>query len=152
MKPRDELGKILRKHLHCPACSGQDGMAGMMAALRGGGDEVKPLRVVAYRKTSVRLGCRNCGLRFSIDISNFADVVAERERPSVREVERHARELTKDHPGEYLVCLVLCREKADEVVRDQRNEILRHHQAGLAADSPRRGRINFPERARKRAA
>jgi transcription elongation factor Elf1 len=144
-QPRDELGRSLRKHLHCPMCSPAGVLAVMMAA--GEESDAKPLRVVAYRKTSVRLGCRNCGLRFSIDVKNFATAVAERGRPPDGEIEAAARRLAKE-PAEYLGLLAHFRSKADTHVRDQRNEILRHHQAGLAAERPRRSRINFPKRAR----
>jgi transcription elongation factor Elf1 len=144
-KPRDELGKILRKRLHCPVCSPTGLLAAVMAPDESDG---KPLRVVAYRKSSVRLACRTCGLRFSIDVKNFADVVAERGRPPDGEIEAAARKLSKDNPADYLAVLAHCRTRADDYVRDQRNEILQHHQAGVAADRPRRGRINFPKRSK----
>ena len=40
------------------------------------------LRVVTYRRSSVRLECRRCGLRFSIDPSQVADAFGESGAPS----------------------------------------------------------------------
>lgn len=145
---RAELGAILRKNLHCPLCSptGVGDVMSMMAMGGGPDVEVQPLRIVAYRKTSVRLACRSCGLRFSIDVPNFATSVAERRRPPDSQIDAMARSLVKDNPADYLKALTHCRSQADAYVTEQRNEILNHHLEGLAAERPRRGTIRFPKR------
>ena len=53
-RPRRELGDVLSFVLHCPLCM-QDSWGGPNC------------RIVAYRRRSVRLECRQCGLRFSVD-------------------------------------------------------------------------------------
>ena len=78
-KPRAELGETLRQQLCCPLCSADPSRS--IAALLGGQTQTKPLRVVAFRVSSVRLECRECGLRFSIDPENFTRTVAEQKDP-----------------------------------------------------------------------
>jgi len=54
-RPRRQAGEHLRNFLRCPyrLCQGE-------------------LRVVAYRKSTTRFECRDCGLRFSLDPAAFA--------------------------------------------------------------------------------
>jgi hypothetical protein len=146
-RPRDELGGALRKRLRCPMCSGGSGLDAALAMF-GGNDDRKSLRVIAYRKTSVRLECRECSLRFSVDVENFAHAVAEQMRPPDAVVEQQARQLATDDPTEYLSALAHCRKMADRFVADQERTILVPHRLGTAADQPRRGRIRFPKRQR----
>jgi hypothetical protein len=147
-RPRDDLGDALRKRLHCPMCSGalDSALAMLGGGAFGGDNDTKPLRVIAYRKTSVRLECRECSLRFSVDVRNFAHAVAERQRPPDDVVERAARKLAADDPTQYLHALAHCRQQADKFVVDQRRAILEPHRRGIAAGKPRRGRIRFPKR------
>ena len=143
-RPRDELGDLLRKRLRCPMCSA-DPFAGL-GALAGDDDDRKPLRVVAYRKNSVRLACRTCGMRFSIDVENFADTVAERQRPPAEVVEREAQKRTADDPGEYLTALAALRQHTDRLVDERRRAIRELQRRAVAAEKPRRGQIRFPKR------
>src|SRR3954451_284336 len=90
-RPRDELGQLLREALRCPMRHG-----GMEALLDMGSPDRKPLRVVAYRPNSIRLECRECGLRFSVDPVNLADTLAQREAPTAAMIETQARQAAKD--------------------------------------------------------
>jgi transposase-like protein len=47
-------------HLSCPLCR-----------------EKVELRVVAYRRRSLRIECRKCELRFSIDFGSFANALMD---------------------------------------------------------------------------
>jgi hypothetical protein len=69
--PRRQLSAVLADLLHCPLCW-QNPFGGP-----GG-------RVVAFRSRTVRLECRGCGLRWSIDLGQLVSVLLEpenRERP-----------------------------------------------------------------------
>jgi hypothetical protein len=110
------------------------------------GETVKPLRVVAYRTSSVRLGCRECGLRFSIDVENFAHTLAEKQRPSPGQIEAQARASSADDPRQYLAALARARELADQFVGEKRQAILEPQRRGASEGKPRRGQIRFPKR------
>jgi transcription elongation factor Elf1 len=139
-RPRDDLGEALRQHLRCPQCSANP-FAGHPFA-----GATKPLRVVAYRKSSARLACRECGLRFSIDVENFASTIAEQQRPSDAVLEAQARERAAGDPRQYLPALARGRVLADRFVEEQRQAILAPHRRGITVDKPRRGAIRFPKR------
>ena len=146
-RPRDELGDLLRKQLRCPTCP--TGGLGGLGALMGADDQRRPLRIVAYRKSSVRLECRDCGLRFSIDVDNFARTQAERQRPPAKVIEGWARKEIADNPGEYLTALAALRHQVDQVVDERRQAIVELHHRALATAKPRRGQIRFPGRRRQ---
>jgi hypothetical protein len=63
-RPRRRFGDVIRAVVGCPVCRmSPDGRPGWT------------LRVVAYRQRTIRLECPVCGLRFSIDVENFSDVI-----------------------------------------------------------------------------
>src|SRR5215216_4024256 len=104
-RPRAELGELLRDTLRCPMRHG-----GIEAMLGMSNPNAKPLRIVAFRPRSVRLECRECGLRFSIDPENLADTIVRREAPTAAEIERQARERSADDPRQYLANLALLKD------------------------------------------
>jgi hypothetical protein len=65
VRPRRFLGQTLRNMLRCPLCAQQN------------------LRVVAYRRRSVRLECGACELRFSIDLYRFAKACMDHPEPII---------------------------------------------------------------------
>jgi hypothetical protein len=145
--PRDELGQMLRKHLHCPAC-GPD-LASMMVPMQfhsdnGGGKA--SVRVIAYRPKSIRLECRDCGLRFSIDPVNFADVRARQMTPPADIIENQARKLADGDAGQYLNALAAVRASAARHVRGERDRVISLHLDGVGQAQPRKGHIRFPPR------
>lgn len=60
----------LRKYLVCPLC--QAPAKGLPLPRPEDFEGLPPLRVVAYRQSTVRFECRECGLRFSITKSNYS--------------------------------------------------------------------------------
>jgi hypothetical protein len=146
-KPRDQLGETLRENLSCPFCSATPSQLGFGML----GAQAKPLRIVAYRKTTARLECRKCGLRFSIDVENFATTMAEQIRLPDQTVEQFARDAVEENPSQYLNALTHYRSEANRYVAEERGKILEPHRAGLAVDKPRRGQIRFPKRSRSTA-
>jgi hypothetical protein len=65
-RPRRRLGDVIRALVACPLC-GPD--------LRPGGTGVEPMKVVAYRRNTIRLECPACGLRFSIATVDLFDAL-----------------------------------------------------------------------------
>lgn len=108
----------------------------------------KPLRVVAYRPKSIRLECRECGLRFSIDPVNLADTLAQREAPTPAMIETQARQAAKDNPALYLDALSQSKRLAARLVDEQRAKVLEPHRQALDAARPRKGQIRFPTRSK----
>jgi hypothetical protein len=143
-RPREELGALLRDVLRCPFCAAA--AANPLAALANLGSQHKPLRVVAFRPRSIRLECRACGLRFSIDPENLADTFAKRQAPTPEMIERQAREATAESPGQYLDALAEFKRLAIRFEAEQRNRILGPHRQGVAAATPRKRPIRFPKR------
>jgi len=60
-RPRRVLGDAIRMHLSCPLCREED-----------------ELRVVEYRRRSIRIECRKCELRFSIDFGSFVNALMDK--------------------------------------------------------------------------
>jgi hypothetical protein len=117
-----------------------------LEALLGKAPNRKPLRVVAFRQKSVRLECRECGLRFSIDPENLAETVARQKAPTPEKIEAQAREVAARDPRQYLTALASTKELAARFIAEQRNEILEPHRRGVAMAKPRKGQIRFPKR------
>lgn len=67
-RPRRRPGDVLRTVLLCPLC-GTVSFMGVAVPAKGS------LRVVAYRRRSVRLECRQCRLRFSLDTAQVTDLL-----------------------------------------------------------------------------
>lgn len=68
-RPRRQLGAVLSFVLHCPLC-----LPGAMG--------IPPeSRVVAYRERTVRMECRDCGLRFSVNWIDVAQTLLRRGAP-----------------------------------------------------------------------
>jgi hypothetical protein len=153
--PHTQLGDLIRTALKCPMCTqGAEGMGGMLATfapvtMR---PTTKPLRIVAYRPKSIRIECRTCGLRFSIDPENFADTVARSESPPPETIERRVRQETADSPGDYLTALHKAQQAFEHRTRRRRNEIVGWHRQGVEAAAPRKGAIRFPARTKPQEA
>ena len=143
--PRDELGRLLRQALHCPACAPP--VESMMVPLpmrsKSGSSS---LRVFAYRQKSIRLECRECGLRFSIDPVNLAEVMARQMTPPRDVVEEKARQLADGDPSAYLGGLARVREAANRFVEEERHRVVSLHLDGLKSTTPRKRPIRFPKR------
>jgi transcription elongation factor Elf1 len=60
-RPNRRLGDVVRALVGCPLCRLDP--------------EGLELRVVAYRRRSIRLECRLCGLRFSVDEETLAQAI-----------------------------------------------------------------------------
>jgi hypothetical protein len=117
-----------------------------LEAVLGKAPSRKPLRIVAFRQRSVRLECRECGLRFSIDPENLAETVARREAPTPTQIEAQARQAAADDPRQYLATLARTNELAAQFATEQRNRVLEPHRRGVAMTKPRKGQIRFPKR------
>lgn len=63
-RPKRRFGDVLRVSLCCPLCA--------VEPMTAGGPV---LRVVAYRDRTVRLECRACNLRFSVDAEQAWDAI-----------------------------------------------------------------------------
>ena len=135
------LGALLRRHLHCPSCI-------TPIELFGAPPDRKPLRIVAFRHKSIRLECRDCGIRFSIDPENFADVVARKHAPPRDAMEAQARTMVADAPGKYLSALAAVKQTVERRVDEERRRIVDLHRQGLGDAKPRKGAIRFPPRTR----
>jgi hypothetical protein len=61
-RPNRRVGDIVRTLLACPLC-------------RRGPPRGESVRVVAYGRRSIRVACRACGLRFTIDRINLATAI-----------------------------------------------------------------------------
>jgi hypothetical protein len=60
-RPNRRLGDVIRATVGCPLCRVEpDGLE---------------LRVIAYRRHSIRLECRLCALRFSVDEASLAQAI-----------------------------------------------------------------------------
>jgi hypothetical protein len=146
---RDELGNLLRSTLHCPNCP--PSLAAVMPGPLQSENGESTLRIVAYRQRSIRIECRRCGLRFSIDPANFADVRARAEVPPPEMlqgmIEDKARSVMATNPGvEYLTALLVAKDSVQRFVDHQRDQVLNLHREGVKAAKPRRGQIRFPKR------
>jgi transcription elongation factor Elf1 len=64
-RPRRQASESIRAFFGCPFCS-----------TGGGLSDAEPLRVVAYRRKTVRVECSECGGRFSFNPLQLADAVA----------------------------------------------------------------------------
>jgi hypothetical protein len=138
--PHTELGDLIRRSLRCPFC--RPSLEAVMPLPSG---TSKPLRIVAFRQKSIRLECRQCGLRFSIDPANLADVIVGREAPPQEVIERWARRDVAT-PGQYLETLAQVKKAVARATEEERNRILALHRQGVAAAAPRKGQIRFPPR------
>jgi hypothetical protein len=149
--PRQELGKLLRKILHCPGCD--PGLGSMMDAFAAPSmrSDKPSLRIVAYRPKSIRLECPQCGLRFSIDPENFADVAARQEVPPPSIIEQHAKRLVADNPSQYLDALAATKAKVARKLAERRSQILSLHLEGVQKATPRKGQIRFPKRTKEQS-
>jgi hypothetical protein len=125
----------------------------MLTILPGHGSDAdrSSLRVVAYRDRSIRLACRKCGLRFSIDPANYATVIATKMGPPPGLVEKEARKNSAGDPGRYLEELAKAREVVQRVLQAERDRVLNLHIQGLKAAKPRKRPIRFPKRVGARA-
>jgi hypothetical protein len=143
--PRDELGRLLRRTLHCPACGPplESMLVPVPMQSRNGSSSI---RVIAYRQKSIRLECRECELRFSIDPVNFAKVRARQMTPPREMVEEKARHRAGGNPSAYLGALADVRESANRFVREERDRVVSLHLDGLKSTTPRRRPIRFPKR------
>jgi hypothetical protein len=63
-RPNRRLGDVIRAVLSCPLCQ-----------LMPDGNRAIELKVVAYRRRSIRLRCPLCGLRFSVDEETLAQAI-----------------------------------------------------------------------------
>ncbi|CAN5922037.1 hypothetical protein BH23ACT10_BH23ACT10_10750 [soil metagenome] len=66
-RPMRRFGDIIRGTLACPLCGPDVGRMEAMNAPNG------MLRIVAYRTNTVRLECRLCGLRFTVNRRDVLD-------------------------------------------------------------------------------
>ena len=114
--------------------------------LFGAPPDRKPLRVVAFRQKSIRLECRDCGIRFSIDPENFADIVARKHAPPPQAMEAQARTMTAEAPGKYLSALAAVKQTVERRLDDERRQIVDLHRQGVQAATPRKRPIRFPPR------
>lgn len=143
-RPREQLGALLREILDCPMCASTDPTTLMLqAGMRSRID--KGVRVVAFRAKAIRLECRGCGLRFSINPENLADVYADQRAPDEAEIERKAVEMAADNPARYLEELTRAKAAANSYRSKKRDEILGPHRLGVTTATPRKRRIRFPK-------
>lgn len=142
--PREELGTLLRATLDCPLCASTDGVSALLSGVSQ--KDRKPLRVIAFRIRSIRLECRSCGLRFSVDPDNLADVVAEKQQPTPAKIEADAREKAGNNPTAYLPTLMEMQRLAAEFRHRNREKVLAPHRRALQAARPRKGQVRFPKR------
>jgi len=63
-RPNRRLGDVIRAVLGCPLCR-----------LEAVGNKAIELKVVAYRRNTIRLRCPLCELRFSIDEATLAHAI-----------------------------------------------------------------------------
>jgi hypothetical protein len=141
--PHTELGDLVRRSLRCPFC--RPSLEAVMPLPSGASSTTKPLRIVAFRQKSIRLECRECGLRFSIDPANLADVIVGREAPPQEVIEAWARKDAAT-PGQYLETLAHHKKAIARKAAEERNRIVQLHRQGVAAAAPRKGQIRFPKR------
>ena len=152
-KPRQELGKLLRKTLHCPLCPRRVELdTGGFGSVTAGAEDRAPLHVVAFRIKSVRMECPECGLRFSIDPVNLADVVGRKAAMPKDQIEFEAQMMAREDPSRYLEALTRVKALNDRQVREARNRVLEPHRKGVETTNSRSsGRVRFPKKPTKEA-
>ena len=132
------LGALLRRHLHCPSCVMPIDLFGAPP-----GSQAIARRGLPSEEHQARVP--DCGVRFSVDPENFADVVARKHAPPPDAIEAQARTMVADAPGKYLSALAAVKQTVERRVDEERRRIVDLHREGVQAAKPRKRPIRFPQ-------